>query len=346
VRINHVLAQEIANKVMKVIPHNVNIMDHAGVIIGTGDHERLNTYHHGAIDAIKQRKMVPIYHPTSGAKPGVNIPITFKNKIIGVIGISGDPTIVSPFAELVLITTELLINQEFLFKEKRVKEQLLEEFLYQWAFRADSYDTAFINSGEAVGINLTLSRKAIIVSGKMNRELQLLKEHEYFVRFRPETILYIVPEQSDILGRLEPLLTTNDTKIGIGNCNCQIAKSVQEAERAIEITDKLGLNERYCVYKNLQFIDYLSNKDLGQDELYKVYMKLEKSSKGPELTETLISFIKNSGDMNAISKEMHIHRNSLAYRLQKIELVTNKNPKNFTELFELYTGYVLSKINS
>ncbi|WP_420490189.1 helix-turn-helix domain-containing protein [Neobacillus drentensis] len=54
--------------------------------------------------------------------------------------------------------------------------------------------------------------------------------------------------------------------------------------------------------------------------------------------------MENSGDMNAISAELHIHRNSLAYRLQKIELLTNKNPKNFIDLFQLFTGYVLHKI--
>jgi carbohydrate diacid regulator len=48
--------------------------------------------------------------------------------------------------------------------------------------------------------------------------------------------------------------------------------------------------------------------------------------------------------MNAISKEIHIHRNSLAYRLQRIEIVTNKNPKKFTDLFQLYTGYVIYKM--
>jgi carbohydrate diacid regulator len=36
-KINKVLAQEIADKVMTVIPYNVNIMDETGMIIGSGD---------------------------------------------------------------------------------------------------------------------------------------------------------------------------------------------------------------------------------------------------------------------------------------------------------------------
>lgn len=73
---------------------------------------------------------------------------------------------------------------------------------------------------------------------------------------------------------------------------------MQEAERAIEISDRLGFNEHLCLYKNLQFIDYLTSKDINQEEIIKVYLDLEKSSKGSELIETLISYIDNDGDMN------------------------------------------------
>lgn len=195
-KINKVLAQEIANKVMKVIPYNVNIMDEVGLIIGSGEEERINTYHQGAISAIDHGTIINIYDSEGGTKPGVNIPIHFKNKIIGVIGISGDPDIVGPFAELVRVTAELLINQEFLYKERRIKEQMKEEFLYQWVLREDEYDPAFINSGEAIGIDLKLVRKAIIIKGIIQKEPYLL-EQEYSFRLNPTTILYIVPSESD-----------------------------------------------------------------------------------------------------------------------------------------------------
>ncbi|MFP5108261.1 CdaR family transcriptional regulator [Neobacillus sp. C211] len=341
--INKVLAQEIANKVMKVLPYNVNIMDEIGLIIGSGDQDRIGTYHQGAIAAIEKGTIVSIYNSDAGAKPGVNIPIHFRNKIIGVIGISGDPNIVEPFAELVRVTAELLINQEFLYKERRIKEQMKEEFLYHWIFRNEEYDEAFIHSGEAVGINLELIRKAVIVKGNNLKEPFLL-DQEYTFRLSQTTILYIVPEDSDILKRFEAIVSKNETKIGISTSHIHIGKSVNEAKRALDIAEKLRLTEWHCYYNNLKFIDYLTNKNIEFEEISGFYRDLETSPKGMELIETLISFIENSGDMNAISKELHIHRNSLAYRLQKIEILTNKNPKKFTDLFELFTGYVLYKM--
>ena len=121
--INKTLAQEIANKVMQVIPYNVNIMDEIGRIIGSGDSERIDNYHQGAQLAIEQESIVSIYHSEGGAKPGVNIPIQFRNRIIGVIGISGDPDIVSPFAELVRVTAELLLTKSFYLENGELKNK-------------------------------------------------------------------------------------------------------------------------------------------------------------------------------------------------------------------------------
>lgn len=342
-KINKVLAQEITDKVMTVIPYNVNIMDETGMIIGSGDANRKGNFHQGAIAAIQQNTIVCIYDSEGPSMPGVNIPIHFRMKIIGVIGISGEPTIVEPFAELVRVTAELLINQEFLYKERRIQEQMKEEFLFQWIFRQDQYDTAFKNNGEALGINLNMDRKAMIVKGETIKE-PYLKDQEFTFKLNHSTLLFIVPTESDILKRMEQMGTLHRTKIGIGGSGTYVSKSVHEAERALDIAEKLAIPSTFCDYQELKFIDYLTNKDRSFSEISHLFQEFEATPKGQELIETLLSYINNSGDMNAISKELHIHRNSLAYRLQRIEILTNKNPKKFTDLFQLYTGYVIYKM--
>jgi carbohydrate diacid regulator len=342
-KLNKELAQEIANKVMNVIPYNVNIMDEEGLIIGSGDPNRINTYHDGAVAAIKLGEMITIYDTKIGTKPGVNIPINFKNRIIGVIGISGDPDIVNPLASLVKVTAELLINQEYLFAERRVKEQMVEEFLYQWAFRKEDYDTSFINSGKAIGIDLTIPRKAIIIKGRLNRDRIHFSENEFWIRFNPETILFIVPAQSEILNRIQENIGEN-VRVGVGSPTYKTSISVQEAQRTIEIAEKLGMKDTVYHYNDLRYIDFITNKDIDFNEISKILLNLAASPKGHELVETLLSYIQNSGDVNAVSNQLHIHRNSLAYRLQKIESITGRNPKNFTELFQLYIGYIMSKM--
>jgi len=342
-KISQSLAQEIAEKVMMVIPYNVNIMDEVGLIIGSGENDRIGTYHHGAIKAIERGAIECVYSSEGFSKPGVNIPIHFNNKIIGVIGISGEPSIVEPFAELVRVTAELLINQELLFKERRVKEQMKEEFLYQWVFRVDEYDEAFINNGEAIGILVKIPRKAILVKGSMLKE-PYLQDQEYVFKLNQNRTLFIVPTGSDLLKRLETAISQENTIIGIGNSHIHVAKSIQEAKRAIEIAAKMSLPITICDYEELKFIDYLAHKDIPLNEMSDFFKQMDENAKGQELIETLICYIKNNGDINSISKELHIHRNSLAYRLQRIEVLTNKNPKKFMDLFQLFTGYILYKM--
>jgi carbohydrate diacid regulator len=344
-KINHTLAQEITNKVMKVIPYNVNIMDETGLIIGSGDKDRLNTYHQGAIEAITKDRVISVYDTVGGVKPGVNIPINFRNRIIGVIGVSGDPKIVSPFAALVEVTAELLINQEFLFKERRVKEQLIEEFLYQWAFRVHEYDKAFRNNAEAIGVNLNLPFTAIIFKGIVFKELPYLDKNEFFIRFSPDTMLFIVKDDVTFLRRVETSLIGTSIKIGVGNKHEIIGLSVQEAQRAIEFSEKLQLVDKYCYYDKIKFIDLLTQTYIDEPSICDIFKNLENNSKGLELIETFESFYHNNGDINSTLKELHIHRNSLSYRLQKIEVVTGKNPKNYTDLMQLYISYLIYKIN-
>lgn len=101
-------AQNIVGRMMDVTPYNVNIMNDKGIIIGSGDTHRINTLHEGAIEAIAKKKLIEISAGGVGTKPGINTPIFFGNRIIGVIGITGKPEEVRPFVELVRITAELL----------------------------------------------------------------------------------------------------------------------------------------------------------------------------------------------------------------------------------------------
>ena len=43
--------------------------------------------------------------------------------------------------------------------------------------------------------------------------------------------------------------------------------------------------------------------------------------------------------------KLFIHRNTLKYRLDKIQELTGKNPRSFQDLFYLYVLYVLYRLS-
>jgi carbohydrate diacid regulator len=89
IKLTENLAQNIVDRMMEVIPYNVNLMNNEGVIVGSGDKNRIGQLHQGALKAINDDKLIAVYEAAGGAKPGVNMPIYFNNNIVGVIGISG-----------------------------------------------------------------------------------------------------------------------------------------------------------------------------------------------------------------------------------------------------------------
>lgn len=126
------LAQQIVDKIMPLMHQNVNIMNSAGVIIGSGQKHRLNNFHKGSKDVIESGKVIEIYPEDldryPGSLPGLNWPIVLGDQIVGVVGISGHPDIVRNTAALVKMVTELILEREILMEEFRSQSHLHEQF--------------------------------------------------------------------------------------------------------------------------------------------------------------------------------------------------------------------------
>lgn len=62
--------------------------------------ERIGTIHQGAVQALETGKMVEVWQDGHYEKKGTNEPIVIHHELVGVIGISGNPDEVRPFAIL------------------------------------------------------------------------------------------------------------------------------------------------------------------------------------------------------------------------------------------------------
>jgi len=167
-KITHKLAQDIVDKTMSILERNINIMDGKGVIIGSGDKSRLNQFHEGADQVIKEGKKLEIYskdiNHLMGAKPGINLPIEHNNKIIGVVGITGEPNEVSPFGEVIKMTVEMMLQQEFLLKEIQLEQQARGNFIHDLiSGRIGNDPDLFVTRGQIVGYDILIPRAALVI---------------------------------------------------------------------------------------------------------------------------------------------------------------------------------------
>jgi len=109
------LAQDIVDRTMGIIDSNVNVMDGRGRIIGSGTPERLGELHEGALLVITQGRIVDIDDAMTrhlhGVRPGVNLPLHIDGTIVGVVGLTGDPSTLRKYGELVCMTAEMMLQQ-------------------------------------------------------------------------------------------------------------------------------------------------------------------------------------------------------------------------------------------
>jgi len=201
-KINDRLAQNIVDKTMDILGKNINIMDEHGIIIGSGNRKRLMQFHEGAAQVIKEGKKLEIYskdiNHLFGAKPGINLPIEYNNKIIGVVGITGEPNEVSPFGEVIKMMVEMMLQQEILLKELHLEHQARENFIDDLISGRTGNDLElFVTRGQIIGYDIFIPRIALVIdiyqfeekSEKSLQELSRRKEGEIHLQKLKNNVL-------------------------------------------------------------------------------------------------------------------------------------------------------------
>lgn len=127
------LAQEIVTRTMRIIPFNVNVMDAGGVILASGNPERVGELHAGALLALAKKLTVEIDAAAArklhGAQPGTNLPLSVDGQLCGAVGLSGAPDEVRQFGELVRLTAEMILEQAALANELQDNSRYREAFV-------------------------------------------------------------------------------------------------------------------------------------------------------------------------------------------------------------------------
>lgn len=113
-RLDSSLAQKVVDTIAPTINRNVNIMNAHGVIVASTDAARVGSHHESSAEAIARNQIVRVNQGDGsvGTQPGVNVPLTLNGQLCGVVGVTGAPHEVEPLAGLIALTVELLFTQE------------------------------------------------------------------------------------------------------------------------------------------------------------------------------------------------------------------------------------------
>ena len=107
-------AQSIVDEMKACIHRDINIIDENGVILASTNPVRQGQLHQGALRIIRENLPSLIIwedNPAEGVQRGINLPITVDGRLEGVIGITGDPNVVSAFGDVIKRMTEIMIER-------------------------------------------------------------------------------------------------------------------------------------------------------------------------------------------------------------------------------------------
>ncbi|WP_313428812.1 PucR family transcriptional regulator [Siminovitchia terrae] len=141
-----------------------------------------------------------------------------------------------------------------------------------------------------------------------------------------------------------------DLIIGIGKDYKQVdelGKSAQEAHYAVKLSDLVSKKVNIVHYDDLGMYDLLLEMERSGIPLMSIYeqhMSSLLSNKEIDLIETLDSYFKNNQSIQKAAEELYIHRHTLRYRLNQIEIRTGLDIKSTEDLLKLQLGVMAYKL--
>ena len=379
--IEAVLAQDIVERTMKIIPFNVNVMDSRGIILGSGETSRIGELHSGAQLALAQNRTVEIDTATSrtlrGVKPGVNIPLTVRGQISGVVGLTGDPETVRQFGELVRVTAEMILEQAQLIGELQREKRYREEFVFQlihhgatsladleaWAVRLGvdfqspravivaelTYpdlrpDLAMIELQHCQQ-QLAASHPDVLTAAISPRELVILESFETTGQRAPTAAQARQRLQAHESELRKVLTTTASLAIGVALGGIEgVALSYQSARKTLRVGRSRKPQQATFSYYDLSLPVLLSGLGSGwqAEQLRQPLLRINAVDKrSGTLRRTLDAWFAHNGHPLATAKALHIHRNTLDYRLRQISELTGLDLANTDDRLLLYVALQL-----
>ncbi|HWO94983.1 MAG TPA: sugar diacid recognition domain-containing protein [Bacillus sp. (in: firmicutes)] len=355
--ISHSLAQMIVDAAKEVIGKDINFIQLDGKIIASTDSSRIGSFHEAAFQVQEKRSIVEVSENDTfkGTKKGINYPVMINQRMLGIIGISGDPEECKSLGFLLTKITEVLIKEQLiagkvhsidelrssvvrmLIFENEKKDAFMNEHLQQLQYELE--DNAFVSIIHINGLNSPSSLPINM------HDILLKQEIKLFTYLFPNQYAIIVNESqyTTMIQRLHAYFHSMriSCSIGIGSVSVleELAASYKHAKLALKYA--LSKQALICEYANLdlEMIMESINPHIRKDYVMKLIGKLSKE----EIT-LLHTYFKYNLSLKKTAEELFIHKNTLQYRLEKIAEKTKANPRDYHDSVKLYIALLLQTL--
>lgn len=384
--INRQLAEPILLKLNEFLDYDMNVMNEHGVIVASSDHSRINQIHEGAIQVISKREPLVISVENAdfyaGVKPGVNLPIEFSNTIVGVVGVTGNPEELYKFAKVIKITVEVMIQQVYLNNQLQYQNKLMENWVYD-LIHPEHFNGKSVEENGTHLFELDFRKELAIfllsfptlrtqVEWTSSHQMMKMNDSKYealntikrllpttvFCSFIDETTCLVgvhclgtIDEEHSLAARLHKHFKDQElpVQIGIGNRGQGVdgyRSSYFQAKQSLELMNTFQPENDIVHITDWKLIRLLANTPHQlRNEMLSVYFTKE-NSLNEEAIHTLQVLFDTDLNMKMTAEILHIHRNTLQYRLDRIHKQLGLDPRKFQDAATLMMLLIFQKLES
>lgn len=339
-------AQYIADGIMKLIPYDIEIVDRRGYVIASRDKSRLHTLHTAAVQALSTLSPYIVYQSTERERRGINLPFFYNGNVVGVIHIRGDIDKVMPIGQMVVMTVQLMMENRAYEDLAGTRSTSLQGFLSEWAdFDGDVYPPVFLEQGMSLGVDITLPYVAVLfvpestVGERQIAGLEGGRGKEHFVRRQEDALLFAMLLDEELESRAEKMLAQFPAlrRAFIGEAGGTLFQSARRARQLRRMAAMLRENAPVLFFSDFVADRLLLSAEPSWELLELQQVFVDKDTNG-ELGETLRMYLRYSPNLGEVCGRLHIHRNTLGYRLGRLQELTGKNPRCGKDAVLLYAA--------
>ena len=358
-KIDSSTAVQIIKAIEEVCGHGINFIAPDGTIFSSSDEKRVGDFHEIGYKAAQSGEIIEVADDNEydGTKKGVNIPILYRNEVIAVIGISGEPDEVRKYTKLAARIALLIIREQEIEERDRAQKQkysYVMQSLINGQITNRNYFEACLEE-----LKIGHDRKFRIVLLRLDKRynvmnISLLEEHieRLFASSEIRVFSYIYPNEY-------AALYEEQTKSAFMLSLRQFAKEYKDF-LTVGVGDIQPIDRTSASYDNAQTaIRSIQREDNGLCEFDKLDIeillaKLPEGNKSAYLAKTLSKltdeekeilrvYFEEDMSLQRSCERLFVHKNTMQYRLERIWNKTGYNPRKFRNAVILYLGLKLDK---
>lgn len=366
--LNQTTAAEIIKRITPVIDFDLNMIDNKGWILASTNPQRIDTYHEGAhllIERSLEELIIDEDWKYDGCRQGVNLPIHFATEIIGVIGITGNPEEVIKYGRIIQKMTEILIREYVDLTQENTAER--RRYLFLDSFLNGNLSVSLFELETWLkdhGLTLKASFTAAILAYTqpschfVSREISAASQ-DMVKRYIKSNLSG--PSLLPIYGDEFFIVLSNHSPRHLAALFQTIAESVA----SLYELPLLGcIGDQYQSYLDipksfheaLTLFHYLDHQQQGvffhdtisleftlnqlpvshKQTLHRNVFKHCTPTEINAFTSFILDYFACSGSLTTLAGKYFIHKNTVQYKIQRIEKKTGLNPRVMRDLFILY----------